>query len=302
MPTFHWTGKLSPLMMVVANLNVPIGWVTGGATDTEAMKRRIRLGYEGTATNDVTQYDKQAGDHYSKISSELLTDVDLNGKDVVDVGCGTGILSAEALTRGAAKVTCGDASEYMLSQCRKKLLDLGYGAERVVTQQLDVEAMPCADGSFDAVVSSMVLGLVPNQTKAVAEMARVTRKGGTLAIATHGPECWWEGADAAFRALPKRRILGYRVEYWPRRESEVGAMPTQAGLLDVRTRRVLWQHTFGSGRECYDAFAAASASWWLTGFPPGVVADAVRQTREYFQSTNVVCITFDIILAYAHKP
>jgi len=120
-------------------------------------------------------------------------------------------------------------------------------------------------------------------------------------LATHGPECWWEAADSTLRALPKRYVLGYRPEYWPRQEAELGAMLERAGLAHVRTQRLRWQDTFASGAEAHAMFAAASASWWLTRVPPHAVAAVDRRTRDYFQRRGVSRITQDILLAYGLK-
>jgi len=55
----------------------------------------------------------------------------------------------------------------------------------------------------------MTLGLLPNQEKAVAEMARVTRPNGLVSVGAHGPEHYWEAIDACFRAITKRYVFGY---------------------------------------------------------------------------------------------
>lgn len=301
MGKLRWTGRLSPEMALLVNLNNVLAWIGGAARDSEAMKLRMRQGYEGACSDDVTQYDDLAIDHYSKISRELLDGVDLHGSAVLDVGCGTGILSLCALQGGAASVTCGDASGYMLSQCEAKLSRLGFGTGRAEMRQLDAESLPFGDGVFDATVSAMLLGLVPDQERVAAEMVRVIRPGGAMALATHGPECWWEAADAEFRSLPKRYLLAYRAEYWPLREDEIRAMLERLGLADVRTRRIVWQDRFPTGGEAYDFFAAASASWWLTRIPPHARAKVARESRDYFQRGRVDRITHDIILAHGRK-
>jgi ubiquinone/menaquinone biosynthesis C-methylase UbiE len=301
MPAVFWTGRLSPLMKVMVNVNNLLALVTGNARDTAAMKQRMKLGYEGACSDHVTHYDEFGLDHYTKIATGLLEPVNLRDKEVLDVGCGTGIISTLVLKQGAAKLICGDISEYMLGQCQEKVVARGYGAEKVQFRQLDAESLPYADNSFDAVVSGMLLGLVPNQAKVVAEMARVLRPGGILAFSTHGPDCWWETSDAAFRAIPKRYTLGYRIEYWPRKEIEVHRWLKRAGLVDIETRNLFWQDNFQTGGQAYDFFASVSASWWNAKMPAGKVEEISKRTRAYFERKKVTHITHDIILTYGRK-
>jgi ubiquinone/menaquinone biosynthesis C-methylase UbiE len=265
------------------------------------MKQRMKLGYEGACSDHVTHYDEFGLGHYTKIGTALLERVDFRDKEVLDVGCGTGIVSILILRNGAAKLICGDASEYMLGQCRKKMLAQGYVAERVDFRKLDAESLPYDDKSFDIVVSGMLLGLVPNQQKVVSEMARVLRPDGILAFSTHGPECWWETGDAAFRAMPKHYTLGYRIEYWPRKGIEIQRMLVKAGLADVQTRKLFWQDNFETGGKAYDFFASVSASWWNAKLPPDKIEEISKKTRDYFERNRVKQITHDIVLAYGRK-
>ena len=288
-------------MKLMADINSLIALISGNALNTTAMKQRVTLGYEGSCSDHVTHYDEFGSEHYTKIAAALLEGVDIQDKEVLDVGCGTGIVSALVLKHGAGRLTCGDASEYMLSQCKKKIMVQEGGGEKVDFRQLDAESLPYGDKSFDVVVSGMLLGLVPNQQKVVAEMARVLRPGGMLALSTHGHECWWEPGDATFRAIPKRYTLGYRVEYWPRKGIEIERMLVKAGLVDVRIRKLFWQDNFETGGEAYDFFASVSASWWNAKFPPDKIEEISKKTRDYFNRHKVTQISHDILLAYGRK-
>lgn len=302
MPPVFWTGKLSLPMKFMVNFNNLFAWVTGNARDTAAMKRRMKLGYEGAFSDDVTHYDELGLKHYTRIATELLKEVDVRGKEVLDVGCGTGILSLLALQQGAARVVAGDLSEYMLHQCLTKATHQGYPPDRLVTRQVDAESLPYEGRSFDAVVSGMLLGLVPDQQKVIDEMTRVLRPGGMIAFSTHGPDCWWETSDASFRAVPKHYVLGYRIEYWPRNEAHIRRMLEQAKLANIRIRKLFWQDDFETGGKAYDFFAAVSASWWKAKFPLNKIQEISKRVRDYFEHNGMTRITHDIILAYAHKP
>jgi ubiquinone/menaquinone biosynthesis C-methylase UbiE len=302
MRTIFWTGKLSPMTKFVANFSNAVAWVTGNARDTAAMKQRIKLGYDGAVTDDVTRYDELGFEHYTKISKALLEGTEVQGKVVLDVGCGTGILSFLLIEKGAVKVVCGDLSEYMLGQCKKKAELLGYGPDRMDFRQLDAESLPFDSNSFDAVTSGMVLGLVPNQRNVVAEMVRVLKPGGILSISTHGPELYYEASETSFRAIPKGLVLGYRIEFWPRKEREISYMFSEVGLIDVITRRLIWKHSFEDGGKAYDFFASTSSAWWYSKIPPDKMPSVAQKIRHAFERKPVTEITMDVILAYGRKP
>ena len=301
MPSILWTGRLSPILKSLVNFSNVLAWITGNARDTESMKQRTKRGYDGSATDDVTRYDELGLAHYAAIAESLLEETAVQGLTVLDIGCGTGILSLMALERGATKVVCSDLSEYMLNQCKNKADASGYRPSQIVFRQLDAESLPFDDDTFDAVISGMVLGLMPNQKKALAEMVRVMKPGGTLSISTHGPDLYYEACEAAFWALPKSVVLGYRVEFWPRQEKQISRMFCDAGLVKVRTRRLTWKEHFDDGGKAYDFFASTSSAWWYSKFAPEKVATLSRRVRAAFERRNVREITTDAVLAFGRK-
>ena len=94
----------------------------------------------------------------------------------LDVGCGTGALSA-AIVRGCdpADVLGVDPSQGFVEHARAHVP----GARFAVG---DAGDLPAPDAGFDASVSGLVLNFVPDPARAVAEMARVVRPGGVVAV------------------------------------------------------------------------------------------------------------------------
>ena len=301
MPTLFWTGTLPQAVKLMANFSNLLAWITGNARDTIAMKQRVKKGYEGVCTDHVTKYDEQGVKHYNRIATELLKKVKLQDKEVLDVGCGTGILSIFALEQGASKVVCGDQSEYMLNQCRMKAAAQNYSPDQIDVRQLDAESLPFSDNSFDTVISSMVLGIVPDQYKVVAEMFRVLRPGGNVAISTQGSKHNMEAAVAAFK-VASIYTLGYRIEFWPRKEQEIRRMLEQAEFVDVRTSQHVWQDTFESSGDAYDFWSSSAAAWWYTKFPANKIEEHERKARKSFERNSVTEMTQNVIFAYGQKP
>jgi ubiquinone/menaquinone biosynthesis C-methylase UbiE len=286
----------------MVNANNILAWFTGNARDTAAMKNRVKQGYDGAFSEHVHRYDELGAEFQTKAATAQLEGVDLQGKVVLDVGCGTGIISLLALQKGAAKVICGDISNYMLEVARAKADSQGYGADRIDFRQLDAESLPFEDASFDFVMTGKTLGLLPDQKKAVTEMVRVLRPGGLLSVGAHGPEYCWEACDAIFRVINKRYVFGYRLEFWPRKEEDIRLLLAEADLIDIRTRRFTWRYTFKTGSEAYDCFSAGSSTWWYAKFPPNERDEETRRTRDYFERKKVMTLTDDLILAYGRKP
>jgi hypothetical protein len=55
MPRVFWTGELSPDLELMVNINNLLAWVNGNARNTEAMKQRVKEGYEGKGSDHVTR-------------------------------------------------------------------------------------------------------------------------------------------------------------------------------------------------------------------------------------------------------
>ena len=299
MPSIFWSGKLTLPMMVLVQANNVLALLTGNANDVRGMKDRVKRGYEGEFSDHVREYDSrgfQLQDRSARIQLQGLT---LDAMSLLDVGCGTGALAQVALEMGVRSATCGDISGLMLRAAMNKEVDC---AAYYWPCQLDAESLPFLDGSFDAVVSGMTFGTLPNQRKAIREMVRVAKPGALVCVGAHGPEHYWEAIDASFRCITKRYILGYRLEWWPRREGYIRRLLEQAELERVESRREIWRNEFENGHAAYDFFAAISASWWYAKFPAKEVQRDSSLTRDYFNRKQVRIITDDIVVAYGYKP
>ena len=109
------------------------------------------------------------------------------GERVLDVGCGTGTLAIAAKKRvgPTGTVTGVDAAAEMIERAMKKA---GRARVDVTFQTAAAEQLPFADGSFDVVLSSLMLHHLPRDTRAagVREMHRVLRPGGRLLAVDFG--------------------------------------------------------------------------------------------------------------------
>ncbi len=98
--------------------------------------------------------------------------------DVLEIGCGSGAMAAETLRRFPdVRLTATDFDESMVEVARRRLSDFGSRAD---VRQADATALPFPDGSFDAVLSFIMLHHVLQWEQAFVEAARMLRPGGRL--------------------------------------------------------------------------------------------------------------------------
>jgi len=301
MPTLFWTGRLSLPLRVIVNMGCIIAWITGNARDSYAMKERMKDAYDGKYSDYINKYDELASFHYEKVSNTLIQKIDCNGKEVVDVGCGTGILSFLALEKGASRISCVDISKLMLEKCREKSITKGYTDNVISFYEGDAEKLPFGDSTFDVVFLNMVLGMVPNHQATITELTRILRPGGKIALSAQGPAHYMEAIEAVVKSMNMRYFWDHRVEFWPRNEKEIKAFFINAGLDNIQTERLTWIEEFENGGEVFDYFASTSGLWWHHRLPPEIRNKETEKTRTYFQHKNITKITCDVVFASGLK-
>ena len=100
------------------------------------------------------------------------------GEKILDAGCGTGVFTADILEQGALVVGI-DLSLPMLTRAGEKLE--GYPFFKALGTMI---CLPFAENTFDRVISITVLEFIENGRKALQELFRVTKKGGSILVAT----------------------------------------------------------------------------------------------------------------------
>ena len=151
---------------------------------------------EYTADNVIGRWDARASDYAAKCSKHgdtnkavLLTPVlltmlgDVDGKKVLDAGCGEGFLSRLMAERGA-RVVAVDYSSEMLKIARERTPESAH----IDYQYANLERLDALSaGTFDITVSCAVLHDVPDYESALKEICRVTSPRGFVLVAIMHP-------------------------------------------------------------------------------------------------------------------
>jgi 2-polyprenyl-6-hydroxyphenyl methylase / 3-demethylubiquinone-9 3-methyltransferase len=160
---------------------------------------------------------------------------DLRGRQVLDAGCGGGLV-AKGLAEAGAVVVGLDQSPRSLKVARRAVGGETAGRGRFHAAGGRLERLPFADGMFDAVVAADVLEHVPDLPAVVRELARVLAPDGSLAFDTINRTVWawftalW-GAERLLGLMP-RGTHDWRLLIRP---GELDVLLRGAGLVPVTT-------------------------------------------------------------------
>ena len=143
----------------------------------------------------VATYEAQSQPFTTHYAEAALATLDIGpSSKVLDVATGTGA-AALAAARTGAKVTAIDFSAGMIERVR------AHGVPNIDARQMDGQALALPDAAFDAVLSVFGVMLFPDWRAGLREMARVTRPGGSVAIAV------WNSGDGGGVHMLVSRIV-----------------------------------------------------------------------------------------------
>ena len=127
------------------------------------------------------------------------------GAAVLDVGCGSGAsaLPAAEQVGPTGSVTGVDVAGELLAAARTKAANRGLS--NIEFREGDMANLDYPNGQFDAVVCVFAIFFIPDMEQQVAELWRMVRPGGVLAITTWGPRMLEPGSSAFWNAVTAER-------------------------------------------------------------------------------------------------
>jgi SAM-dependent methyltransferase len=176
------------------------------------------------------------------------------GKRFLDVGCGTGALSQAILAACSPVEVVGvDPSLPFVAHAATQVPDA-----RASFRKGDAERLPVDHGSFDAVVSGLVLNFVPDQPAALREMRRAVRPGGVVAAYVwdyaDGMQLIAHFWDAAVEAAPEAGALHEGLRFARCRPEPLGELFLDAGLADVAVEEIVVPTAFADFDDYWAPF------------------------------------------------
>ena len=171
------------------------------------------------------------------------------GERALDVGCGPGALSGVLIDRlGVAQVSAVDPSEPFVDAITSRFPDLE-------VHRSAAEHLPFEDAQFDRALAQLVVSFMKDPVAGLAEMARVTRGGGTVAA------CMWDLAGERSPLQPlwsAARRLDPSVDNESgmagAREGQLAELASAAGLAEVEFGEVSVTVTHPSFEEWWEPF------------------------------------------------
>ena len=209
----------------------------------------------------------------SRLNGELLLQwLSLpNGLRWLDVGCGTGALSAVILNACAPeRITGIDPSEAQIKGANERITNAE--ASFRVANATD---LPFEGGDYDAAVASYVLNFVPDPQKMISEMARVVRPSGTVAVSVFDYVGGGDPGRHFWQAIQARHPSLYQENFEKRgwnitRPETIKSFFENACLTDVDAYAI----------ECEDVFDGFE-SYWTTW-----VANPTSGTAQFAKSLD----------------
>lgn len=184
-------------------------------------------------------YEPYVGRWSRRVAKEFLNWLGVpEGKDWLDVGCGTGALTQAIIEQGNPNSVIGiDGSPGYVAYAKART-----ESSRARFEVGDAQSLPIDAASLDSAVSGLVLNFVPQPPRAIAEMARVVRPGGLVAAYV------WDYAgkmelmryfwDAAVALDPAAIELDEGRRFPICQPTPLAELFAQAGLSEVEVRSI----------------------------------------------------------------
>jgi SAM-dependent methyltransferase len=233
----------------------------------------------GSRFSNAEAYEYLMG-RWSRVLAESFLDfAGINdGERVLDVGCGTGALAASAAARTLRSEIVGiDPVAPFLDYARRRTPD-----PRVRFDLGDALNIPYRTGSFDRCLSLLVIMFIRDARRAVSEMRRVTRPGGSVAV------CVWDKVGMEMNSIFSRAVVeldpaaAQRVQVQGYSEGMLASLWVAHGFSKVEEDALVIPMEFKSFDDFWLPHLGGQGPWasYLSGLSSGALSALQTRLRD----------------------
>ena len=253
--------------------------------DAKLQRRVQRYGWDRAASH----YERSWQSQLEPAQSALLELAGLEpGIEVLDVACGTGLVSmkAAAVIMPGGRIVGTDISEQMVLAARDMAASRGIANARF--ERVEVEQSTFADNSFDVVLCALGLMYVPDPERAIRDFHQILRPRGRAVCAVWGQrtKCGWAEIFPIVDARVQSEVcpMFFRLGTAQNLQHAFRA----AGFGGIVERRLETRLEYASGDEACDAaFIGGPVALAYSHFSPDTRSDA---RKEYLESLKAYLI------------
>lgn len=268
---------------------------------TETPKTKAASTYNSAADH----FDAEPLAFWSKYGQRTIARLTLgSGSTVLDVGCGSGasaIPAAEAVGP-AGQVIGVDLAEELLNLGRAKAANAGL--DNIEFRVGDMENLGYRDGQFDAVVCVFTIFFVPDMEKLVAELWRMVRPGGQLAITTWGPRMFEPGSSAWWEAVrAERPDLHTAFNPWDRitDPASVRQVLLDGGVPDAEVVAEDGRQALRRPEDWWTVVLGSGYRWTVDQLGEDAAARVREANIDWARQTRIAAIETNVVYAMATK-
>lgn len=274
---------------------------TSDTIDADQQRATVRAVYDRAASD----YGRHASAVFSRFGESLVVRAGVApGMRVLDVGTGRGAALWPALKAVGpdGQVVGIDLSGEMVRHLGADLAEGGHtNAEARV---MDAEYLAFEDRSFDAVLCAQALPFVPNPERALAEMFRVLRPGGVLAVATKAAfDRRWAWDSRLLAAYPHAQVRLVAVPFAT--SSQLCEGLTAAGFVDFTAALEELEISFEDLEEYWGYVWSTGLRASLDRLTPGELSDYRRSCEAELRrmaADGGIRQRYQVLLAAARRP
>jgi SAM-dependent methyltransferase len=259
-------------------------------------------------TAAADHFDDDAVSFFARFGAELVARCGIaSGERVLDVGCGTGhaALAAAEVVGPDGSVVGADLALPLLEVARAKAA--ARGIDHVEFVEGDYRALGFPDGSFDVVLCSFAIFLVPDMPGALTELWRMVAPGGRLGVTSWGPDLfepagsmWWEALQVE---LPPDRIPtgpSPRAQ-WESPEQARGLFAMGGIDAPITSEYVSGTHAIRHGDDWWTIVLGTGMRGVIESLPPDAAERVRTATTATIDAAGVRDLVTDVIYTVATK-